>query len=130
MVIRGLEDAGPDNDKINPLRQTARRAWNALAAGDFAALGQSMSDNTALQAKLHPDLINPDAQRVIEIAQAHGVLGWKINGSGGSGGSVALLCGADRSIKRAMLRAIEAENPLYQSLPIALSQTGLCVWES
>ena len=130
MVIRGLEDAGPDNEKINPLRETARRSWNALAAGDFAGLGQAMSDNTALQAKLHPDLVSPDARRVIEIAKAHGALGWKVNGAGGSGGSVALLCGVDRSVKRSMLRAIEADNALYQRLPIALSNVGLCVWDS
>ncbi|MGB1252821.1 MAG: GHMP kinase [Candidatus Promineifilaceae bacterium] len=130
MVIRGLEDAGPDNEKINPLRATARQSWNALASGDWQGFGRAMSDNTALQQALHPELVSADAHRVIEIAKQHGVLGWKVNGAGGSGGSVTLLTGADQSTKRAMLRAIEADNELYQSLPIALSRSGLVVWDS
>ena len=31
--------------------------------------------------------------------------------------------------KRAMLRAIEAANPLYRSIPIYLSRYGLRIWE-
>ena len=129
MVIRGLEDAGPDNEKINPLRETARRSWNALAAGNWAELGQAMSDNTALQAKLHAELVSPDAHKVIEIAKVHGALGWKVNGAGGSGGSVTLLSNGDRATHRKMLAAIEAANALYQNLPIALSREGLVVWD-
>lgn len=130
MVIRGLEDAGPDNEKINPLRTTARRAWNALAAGDFEALGQSMCDNTMMQAALHPNLVSVEAQQIIAIAKEYGALGWKVNGAGGSGGSVSLLCSSSRATKRAMLAAIEAAQPTFRQLPIALSHNGLCVWDS
>ena len=87
-----------------------------------------MQRNTALQAELHEALVSPEAQRVIEIAQAHGALGWKVNGAGGSGGSLTLLCGADGASKRAMLREIEQENGLFRVIPIALSQHGLRVW--
>ena len=93
MVIRELENAGPDCPQLEDLRQTAPRSRDALYAGDFAALGQAMIENTEAQRRLHPDLVSPDAQRVIEIAQAHGALGWKVNGAGGDGGSLTLLSG-------------------------------------
>ncbi|MBN2548010.1 MAG: hypothetical protein JXB15_02540 [Anaerolineales bacterium] len=129
MVIRGLEDAGPDCPQLEDLRQTAPRARDALYAGDFAALGQAMMDNTDAQRRLHPALVSREADRVIEIAREHGAAGWKVNGAGGEGGSLTLLCGAHSEIKRAMLREIEQDNPLFKNIPIYLSRYGLRVWE-
>jgi D-glycero-alpha-D-manno-heptose-7-phosphate kinase len=129
MVIQELEDAGPDNPKINALRETAVPSKNAIYSGDFTALGRAMTTNTEAQRQLHPALISPDAQKVIDIAKEHGALGWKVNGAGGDGGTVTLLCGDQSSVKRAMLREIEAENPLFQNIPIYLSRYGLRVWE-
>lgn len=128
MVIRSLEDEGPECARLEALRRTAERARDAVYAGDFAALGRSMVDNTEAQRNLHPELISADAQRVIEIAKAHGALGWKVNGAGGEGGSLTLLSGSSMSRKRAMLRAIGETNPLYQNIPIYLSRYGLRVW--
>jgi D-glycero-alpha-D-manno-heptose-7-phosphate kinase len=129
MVIRGLENSGPDHPTLNHLRQTAGPTWQALAAGDFVAMGETMKRNTDLQAELHEALVSPEARQVIAIAKAHGALGWKVNGAGGSGGSLTLLCGADAAAKRAMLREIEQENVSFRSIPIALSSQGLRVWE-
>src|SRR5512137_2370491 len=39
MVIRSLENAGPDCKQLNSLRNTATKSRDALYAGDFAALG-------------------------------------------------------------------------------------------
>jgi len=128
MVIHSLEDAGPDCPQLTGLRQTAPRSRDALYAGDFPALGQAMSDNTEAQRQLHPALISPEAARIIEIAQTHNVLGWKVNGAGGNGGSLTLLCGDNSQEKRAMLRAIEQENPLFKNIPIYLSRFGLRTW--
>jgi D-glycero-alpha-D-manno-heptose-7-phosphate kinase len=128
-VIRQLEDAGPDCPQLNDLRMMAERSRDALYAGDFVALGQAMIANTEAQGRLHPDLIGPEARRVIEIAREHGALGWKVNGAGGEGGSVTLLCGSLSYAKRAMTREIEQENPLFRSIPIYLSRYGLRVWE-
>ncbi len=129
MVIRELEDAGPENAKLNALRATAVPSRNAIYAGDFAALGRAMIANTEAQRRLHPDIISPEAQRVIEIARAHGALGWKVNGAGGDGGSLTLLCGPRSSVRRAMIREIETDNDLFQNIPIYLSRYGLRVWE-
>jgi D-glycero-alpha-D-manno-heptose-7-phosphate kinase len=129
MVIRGLEDAGPDCTQLEDLRRTAEKSRDALYAGDFYALGAAMIENTEAQERLHPALISPDAQQVIEIAKAHGALGWKVNGAGGDGGSVTLLCNDLSMIKRTMLREIEQENPLFKSIPLYLSRFGLRVWK-
>jgi D-glycero-alpha-D-manno-heptose-7-phosphate kinase len=128
-VIRDLEDAGPDDPRLNALRATAVPSRNAVYSGDFTALGQAMRTNTEAQRNLHPDLVSQDAQKVIAIAQAHGALGWKVNGAGGEGGTVTILTGAPSSQKRTMIREIEAENKLFSNIPIYLSRYGLRIWE-
>lgn len=130
MVIKGLENAGPDSKQIEALRQTAPRSRDALYAGDFVALGRAMIDNTEAQGNLHPDLISADTRRVIEIARAYGALGWKVNGAGGEGGSITLLCSDTSHAKRAMIRAIAEEDPRFQHIPTYLSRQGLRTWET
>lgn len=128
-VIKELEGAGPDCEKLQPLRATAEKSRDAVYAGDFAALGQAMMENTIAQAALHPELVSRDAWRVIEIARQHGALGWKVNGAGGEGGSITLLSGTLSSVKRAMIREIEEENALFRNIPVYLSRYGLRTWD-
>jgi D-glycero-alpha-D-manno-heptose-7-phosphate kinase len=128
-VIKELEGAGPDCQKLVDLRATAEQSRDAVYAGDFEALGQAMSNNTEAQGRLHPELISRDAWRVMEIAREHGALGWKANGAGGEGGSLTLLCGSLSHAKRAMLQEIEEENPLFRTIPIYLSRYGLRTWD-
>jgi D-glycero-alpha-D-manno-heptose-7-phosphate kinase len=129
-VIQHLEHAGPTAPQLEALRATAEPSRDALYAGDFPALGRAMVYNTTAQQDLHPALVSADAQHVIEIARAHGALGWKVNGAGGAGGSLTILCGPLSHARRAMLREIVQENPLYQNIPIQLSHYGLRVWET
>jgi len=128
-VIAQLEDAGPTSRQLEDLRVTAEKSRDAVYAGDFAALGRAMSENTEAQARLHPALVSQDALRVIEIASEYGALGWKVNGAGGEGGSLTILGSALSHGKRAMLRAVEQESLLYKNIPIYLSRHGLRVWE-
>lgn len=128
-VIHDLEDAGPENKKIEDLRKTAGRSRDAVYAGDFTALGGAMIANTKAQARLHPDLVSRDSEKIIEIAGRHGAAGWKVNGSGGEGGSITLLCGDRSYVKRELIRAVEAENSLYRNIPVYLSGFGLRTWE-
>lgn len=129
MVIRELENAGPDCPKLKPLRETAPRSRDALCAGDFKALGKAMIDNTEAQRRLNPRLISDDADAIIDLAREFGALGWKVNGAGGEGGSITILCGDLSPRKRAMIKAIEGASPLFKSIPIYLSRHGLRVWE-
>src|SRR5450759_77770 len=129
MVINNLQGAGPDCKQLEDLRQTARQSRDALYAGDFEAFGKAMVANTEAQGRLHPALIGPDATRVIEIARQFGAKGWKLNGAGGDGGSVTILCGDLSHVKRAMIREIEQENRLYKNIPVYLSRYGLRIWK-
>jgi D-glycero-alpha-D-manno-heptose-7-phosphate kinase len=128
-VTRDLERLGPDYEPLNALRLAAAKARDAVLAGDLQALGRSMRDNTDAQTALHSDLVHPDARRVIEIAAEHGAVGWKINGAGGDGGSVTVLASARDAEGRAMIEAIQQDNPACVPIPIALSRDGLRVWE-
>jgi D-glycero-alpha-D-manno-heptose-7-phosphate kinase len=81
-----------------------------------------MRENTALQAELAPGIVSPTAEAVIGAAREAGALGWKVNGAGGEGGSVTLLCEGDRS---ALVEAVAALGPPVRLVPVGLSATGL-----
>jgi D-glycero-alpha-D-manno-heptose-7-phosphate kinase len=127
-VIRSLEDAGPDSPALAELRGAARRSRDALLAGDFEALGRAMTESTEAQGRLHSELVGTEAREVIEIAKRHGALGFKVNGAGGEGGSLTLLCGGSSAGKRALVRDIEQASPAFRNIPIHLSRHGLRVW--
>jgi D-glycero-alpha-D-manno-heptose-7-phosphate kinase len=128
-VIRRLEDAGPDEPAFRALRGAAVRSRDALLAGDFSALGAAMVANTEAQAALHPDLVGERARRVIALIRGHGVLGWKVNGAGGDGGSITLLCDPGAGPRETVLRAAEQEDPAFRSIPVSLWRPGLRVWK-
>jgi D-glycero-alpha-D-manno-heptose-7-phosphate kinase len=129
-VIRELENAGPECKKITDLRGTAALSRDALYAGDFEAMGRAMIQNTEAQGRLHAELISAHAHQVIDIARAHGALGWKVNGAGGEGGSLTLLTGPRSDAKRVMIGEIEQANPSFRHIPIYLSRYGLRTWET
>ena len=128
-VIARLEHEGDGSPRLDALRLTAERSRDAIYAGDFAAFGRAMIDNTAAQAELHPALVNAEARELIMLAQEYGAIGWKVNGAGGDGGSITLLCGESASARRSLLRTIAQANPLFEPIPIYLSRFGLRVWE-
>ena len=105
------------------LRDAATAARDAVLAQDLGAFGRAMSDNTEAQRSLHPGLVGVDADRVIELAVAHGALGWKVNGAGGDGGSVTILSATARrqGCRRAGGRRLD---PRYRAIPVRLSTTG------
>lgn len=128
-VIAGLAEEGPDCPRLERLRQTPAKSRDALSAGDFVGLGAAMIENTEAQGNLHSDLIGPRHQKIIDVARAHGVPGWKVNGAGGDGGSVTILFGPDRAAQRAILREIEHCDPTFKNIPIHLARFGLRIWE-
>jgi D-glycero-alpha-D-manno-heptose-7-phosphate kinase len=127
-VIHHLEDQGPDAPALEPLRETAAQARDALYAGDFDMLGRTMIANTDAQAALHPDLVGDAAQQVIKIARQHNAIGWKVNGAGGDGGSLTILGPPQSHIKREMVREIEDNDARHKNIPIYLSRYGLRIW--
>ena len=125
-VIRGLLD-GSSGDKLEPLRREAMLGRDALIAGDLAAFGQCMIRNTEAQANLHPSLVNETARRIFDIAKRHGAVGWKVNGAGGDGGSVAILSGGDKRAQAEMIAEINALGNGVREIGIRLDNDGLRV---
>lgn len=129
-VICELEEAGPNCPLLVPLRKAAQEARDALYACDLKAFGKSMISNTVAQGCLNPTLISPDHQSIIDVARRHDAIGWKVNGAGGDGGSVAVLCGRDHASKRALIREIEEAGRSYRNIPLRLADWGLRVWRA
>ena len=122
-----IEEVGRGgSEAFSRLRDAAAAARSAVLARDLHALGRAMRANTEAQDSLHPDVVGADARRVIEIAAAHGALGWKVNGAGGDGGSVTLLS-ATGAAREALEHRIAATDPRHRILPIRVSPTGLDV---
>ncbi len=128
-VIAGLAAEGEHAPQLEELRRAAEQARDAVCAADFPALGRAMTENTDAQRRLHSGLVSPEADAAIEVAAAHGALGWKVNGAGGEGGSITVLCGPDMRAKRELVRALRQTDPLFQIIPIHLSRSGLHVWK-
>ncbi len=126
-VIREMEDIGPTAKPIEVLRQTAKPSADALLTGDLCGLGQAMVKNTAGQRMLHPDLVCSAAETIIQLGQDFGVLGHKVNGAGGDGGSITLLTDGDKQTKISLANAILQENPAWKIIPIKLAREGLIV---
>jgi len=128
-VIAGLERAGGTSPHLEELRHAAERARDAVDAADFVALGQAMIANTEAQARLHRDLVGIEARTAIDAARANGAIGWKVNGAGGDGGSLTVLCDPHPRAKRDLVRALHEADPQFRTIPIRLSRSGLRVWD-
>ena len=127
-VIDDLGEDASDDPRLEEMRGLASGAKNAAETGDFDRLGEIMSRNTDQQRMLHPALVGEKAEEIISVAVDFAVLGVKVNGAGGDGGSLTLLCDGDRAKKRRLLAALQARG--YQYLPVMLSRRGLRVWRS
>jgi D-glycero-alpha-D-manno-heptose-7-phosphate kinase len=76
---------------LSHLADLARAAAAALRAGDLTGWGGILAANTDAQAALNAHLVGPGHHHAIDLARRHGALGWKVNGAGGSGGSLTAL---------------------------------------
>lgn len=126
-VIAGLRQEGPDSPRLEALRRAAEATRDAVIAADFPAFGRAMIENTEAQRQLHDELIGPEAQLAIDLAVGAGALGWKINGAGGAGGSLTILCGPGRVDKVRLLSALDRAEG-FRVIPTRLSRHGLQVW--
>jgi D-glycero-alpha-D-manno-heptose-7-phosphate kinase len=128
-VIAAMRGRSAQSEQIlDELRRSAEEARDAALAGDLRALGKAMRRNTDAQTRLHPDIVGTDARTVIDTARAHGALGWKVNGAGGIGGSVTLLCDTDPESRLDLTETLAGSDPRFDVLPTSLSRAGLRVW--
>ena len=124
-VIAELEGEGPDAPRLERLRVCAADARDALVAQDLDAYAAALRRNTDAQAALHPGIVDATAQELIDLAQDAGAIGWKVNGAGGPGGSVVVLCPPDRPAVRRAIEEAVAGRPPWRQLPTTVTPTGL-----
>ena len=129
-VIKRMKQPGADKSVLDKLRQAAHAGKNALYSGDFGAFGKAMIANTEAQAELHPALVSERARAVIELAERHGAAGWKVNGAGGEGGSLTILCGPEGEKKRALINALGQAAGGFQVIPTYLPARACAVGRS
>lgn len=117
-VIAQLSDEGPSSRRLEVLRRLAVEAAAALVAGDLVRYGQALTGATDAQRALHPELVAADADEIIELAQAGGALGWKVNGAGGAGGSISVLC-VDATARQRLAEATREHGHAVLDLQLA-----------
>lgn len=87
---------GPDRTGSAPravldeLAALAHDAAAALTDEDLDTWADTLTRCTDAQQRLHPALVGPAHRAVIDQARRGGATGWKVNGAGGSGGSVTV----------------------------------------
>jgi len=122
-VIRSLR-AGTCH-ALDMLREAAALARDALLRGDLEAFGAALAANTEGQRQLHRSLVGEEASRLVEVASSVGALGWKVNGAGGAGGSIAVLLGDSPDEARAvLLDRLRDVSPHARSIPMRLAPLG------
>ncbi len=119
-----LLDQGHGEAEFETMREAAARAAAALRAGDLDGFGGSLTSAHDAIAALHPALVGVDARELVEIARAHGARGWKVNGAGGDGGSIAVLGPSDPDADAALVTALAAR-PGWQLVDAAISAPGV-----
>jgi len=123
-VIEGA--TGNTSTVFARLRDAAVAARDAVILKDLDAFGRAMITNTEAQRSLHHELVGLDAEGVIEIAAAHGAIGWKVNGAGGDGGSVTVLS-PSRDVKETIEHLVAVSGGGKRVLPIRVSVVGLTI---
>lgn len=95
---------------FDSIRDAARRMRVALAANDWAAVGEVMRAAYPLRKRLAPNITTPHMEALVEKALANGAVAAKVCGAGG-GGCLAFLCeeGARESVGRALAADESAE---------------------
>lgn len=120
-VIARLTHEGPASTRLDRLRGLAQDAAAALLVADLEAYGRVLEAATATQAALHPGLVSAGARELIELARACDAVGWKVNGAGGGGGSLSILC-RDASGRERLRRRLDDAG--HRCLELRLSPLG------
>jgi D-glycero-alpha-D-manno-heptose-7-phosphate kinase len=122
-VIAHLENTNAE-PLLQPLRDAATNGYNALIRDDLDEFGLSMQKNCLAQDELGPGLVCEEARALITLAASLGARGWKVNGAGGEGGSVAILGPSDDEEHGALINVITA-NARWTIVECQLSTEGV-----
>ena len=108
-------------DLFEGIRDTSLQMRQALLAGDWDAVGETLRVSHPQRKKLSPNITTPHMDQIIEAALAHGAIAPKVCGAGG-GGCMAFFCEDGR---KADVEAAIAAHPGVEVLDWNLSMDGL-----
>ncbi len=109
---------------LNPLREAAEAGYEALLCGDLDAYGHALLRNHEAQDRLGPGLISEEARALFDSVRDFRARGWKTNGAGGDGGSIAVLGPADQRQHDEMVRSLRS-NPAWKVLDLSVATSGV-----
>ncbi|MFC2157237.1 GHMP kinase [Acidobacteriota bacterium] len=124
-VISFLEEEGSGFHIFEDLRSLAGLAKDALLSGNMGEFGKVMIRNNECQRALHPSLVPKEADRIIQVSRKYRAEGWKVNGAGGSGGSMVILGPNDGDDCHKMSEEIDSLGEGICTIPITVNFTGL-----
>ena len=111
-VIRRRLDGEPKMIELfDGIRDVSVRVREPLVAGDFESVGLLMSQEWGLRRRLADGVSTARIERLLDVGRAAGAWGGKACGAGG-GGSITLLCPAERRQEVAARLAAEGAEPL------------------
>ena len=123
-VVEALREGGPGDARLEALRACAHEGAAALTAGDLARYGAVLTRNTDVQQRLHAALVSEAADVVIDVVRGPDALGWKVNGAGGAGGSLAVLASSAAARQR-LADGLQTALPWARLLDVRLAATGV-----
>ena len=108
-VIAALGPDAASDPRLEALRRCAHYGAQALRDGDLEHYGRLLTRNTDVQAQLHPSLVSDEARAVVAALPVADLLGWKVNGAGGPGGSLTILAADDDARARIVDRLADRD---------------------
>ena len=127
-VIDKLGNDAENSPYMIALRNIARKAKEKLNDGNFDDFGECLNQNTQVQREMHPALVCDQFENINEICNDFNVLGCKVNGAGGDGGTMTVLTDGDMNKKRILASKLNEMG--FKVIPVYLDNQGLRVWKS
>jgi D-glycero-alpha-D-manno-heptose-7-phosphate kinase len=125
-IFKNHIDGDPELFRLfEGIRDSAAAMRVALAAGDWARVGEIMRDAYPGRKRLAPNVTTPHMERLVKRALQSGAVAAKVCGAGG-GGCIAFLC--EEGARGAVERALAAEEGA-EVLGWSFARDGLVVRE-
>ena len=100
-------DAGHGEDELEQMRDRRQGGERcARSSATSARTAMALHESHEAIESMHADLVGEQAHLLAELAREHGARGWKVNGAGGHGGSMAVLGPEDPEADAALIEAI------------------------
>lgn len=91
MVRRRIDGDAAAVRALSEVAEAGRRAAEALARGDWRALGRAMVRDLAAREEWSPLVLTPALSAIFEAALRSGAIGYRVCGAGGGGYAVVLV---------------------------------------